>query len=496
MKSSASFFVRQLLLAATISLGIGTIWLVLALFVGTLVVEAWQGPDSNWPPRQLLAVKHDGTPLIKSIPRSTPLDATYSDTSGRTVPAPPVGNLIEPVYVFGGDWTQTSWLNEISWQTRLKSFVEPEHPSVIWYFVHDGKPDGAGYFAGYDRSTNRPVGFVGDSGFRPDRPSPDQQFPVSSSLMATLAIWSPSGLVNRGGQVAGSDPDASRIRESSVYVPAGNRLRLVDLRTRSVSTVFETPEPIESFGLCPQETAGKDDPARQPAVAVRTTHTIVALTPRHELLGTFTVPAKLQDSYMIAWYAIGKIGALAEFYHPWQTDPGENLAPRTICSVAPDGTMRSQTDLTLQSGMPVWSKQQESTLLVAALPAPLVLPIAEWFFVSLINQAPTISAGVRMMIESSWPSLLGVALLGLLLSIASWRRSRAFGLPLPHQVAWAIFVFLFGIPGYAGYRLHRRWATLAECPHCHHRAPRDREACAACRAAFPAPAPKGIEIFA
>jgi hypothetical protein len=83
MKSSASFFVRQLLLAATISLGIGTIWLVLALFLGTLAESAWQGPYSNWPPRQMLVVKSDGTPLIKSIPRSTPL---HSEFAGRTPP--------------------------------------------------------------------------------------------------------------------------------------------------------------------------------------------------------------------------------------------------------------------------------------------------------------------------------------------------------------------------------------------------------------------------
>ncbi len=496
MKASILFFVRQLLLAATISVGFGTIWLVLAVFLGTLALEAWQSPDSNWPPRQSLVVKRDGTPLIKSIPRSNPLDATYSDKSGRTVPAPPKTDLIEPVYLFAGNWTQTSWLSELPWQTRLKPFVEPEHPSVVWYFVHDGKPDGAGYFAGYDRNGNRAVGFIGDSGFQSDRPPPGQQFPVRSSLMTTVPFWSPSRFGISQGQVGGADPLTSRISLSAVYVPTANRLRVLDLRTRTVSTAFETPEPIESFGICEQDTAGRSDLARQPAVFVRTAHTIVAVNSAHEILSTFTVPGKLQDDYMIAWYALGKGDALAEFYHPWRTDPGENIAPRTICSVAPDGTLRSQTDLSLQSGMAVWSKQQESSLLVAALPAPLVWPIAEWFFVSLINQAPSFSAAVRMMIESSWPSLLAVAILGLLLAIASWRRSRAFGLPVPHQAGWAIFVFLFGIPGYAGYRLHRRWAARTECPNCHVRAPRDREACTACRTAFPAPAPKGIEIFA
>ena len=319
-------FVRQLLSAATIALGFGTVWLVLALFLGGLAVEAWPGPDANWPPRQMLVVKRDGTPLIKSIPRSNPLDATYSDMSGRTVPAPAKTDLIEPVQLFGGKWWRTSWLSEIPWQSRLKPFVEPEHPSVIWYFIHDGKPDGAGYFAGYDRSTNRPVGFIGDSGFTSDRPAPGHQFPVRGSLLTTF--WSPSRFGTSQGQVVGTDPLTSGIPLSAVYVPCSNRLRVLDLRTRTVSTVFEAPEPFESFGICRQDTAGKTDLGRQPAVVMRTAHTIVAMNSAHEILSTFTLPDKLQDSYMIAWYPLDNGEALTEFYHLWQTDLDENIAPR------------------------------------------------------------------------------------------------------------------------------------------------------------------------
>ncbi len=146
--------------------------------------------------------------------------------------------------------------------------------------------------------------------------------------------------------------------------------------------------------------------------------------------------------------------------------------------------------------MLVWSKQTESTLLFPAFPAPALLPVAEWFFVSFINQPSSFGAAVQMMLATSWPSFLAVTILALVLAAVAWRRSRAFGLPRWHQAAWAIFVFLFGILGYLGFRLHRRWPPRAECPHCHARAPRDREACSWCITAFPPSPPKGIEIFA
>ena len=55
---------------------------------------------------------------------------------------------------------------QAGWAERLTAFVNEREPTVNWFFVHDGKPDGAGYFVGYERTSNRRVGFIGMSGFR------------------------------------------------------------------------------------------------------------------------------------------------------------------------------------------------------------------------------------------------------------------------------------------------------------------------------------------
>ena len=44
--------------------------------------------------------------------------------------------------------------------------MDERDPSVTWFFVHDGQPQGAGYFVGYERVSNRRVGFIGLAGFR------------------------------------------------------------------------------------------------------------------------------------------------------------------------------------------------------------------------------------------------------------------------------------------------------------------------------------------
>ena len=144
----------------------------------------------------------------------------------------------------------------------------------------------------------------------------------------------------------------------------------------------------------------------------------------------------------------------------------------------------------MHSGLLFWREQREWRLLSIAFPAPLLYPLVDLFVVTLFNQPSTLA---QSLLESAWPSLLAVLLLGLALSFSAWRRARTFGLPGTDQVAWAIFVFLFGLAGFVGFLLHRRWPLRTECPHCHARVPRDRPACARCKLPFPGQAQQGIE---
>ena len=106
----------------------------------------------------------------------------------------------------------------------------------------------------------------------------------------------------------------------------------------------------------------------------------------------------------------------------------------------------------------------------------------------------TYSAALARSLTAWWPPLLAVTLLAALLAWYCCRRHRRYYQPA--AAVWFVFVLLTGMPGLVAYLYHRRWPVLEKCPACGHVVPRDREACARCGAAFPAPAPKGCEVFA
>jgi hypothetical protein len=261
-----------------------------------------------------------------------------------------------------------------------------------------------------------------------------------------------------------------------------------------VQTVLETPEPITSLVLIGAlSEAGAEQPDHG-ILLVRTTHKIYKIGREHVLLRTFVIPSELEDR-PASWYELENGQAIAEFYQRWIDDDNKNIGPKAVYRISADGTIAERAELPLQSGMLKWHKQHSATLFRWALPLPGFLPLIEPFMVMFIDQEPNYTSAAQSMVRNSWLSLTGIMVLSSLLAVATWHRSRAFVLSTPEQVMWVLFVFLFGLPGYIGYLLHRRWPLRQECPHCRVRVPWNRSACAACRRQFPAPASKGIEVF-
>ncbi len=131
-----------------------------------------------------------------------------------------------------------------------------------------------------------------------------------------------------------------------------------------------------------------------------------------------------------------------------------------------------------------------------ALPAPAIVFAIGVLRVIADNQPQNDAATVTAFLKVAGPSLIAVLALSIVLAILVQRRSRAFGLSRREQIVWSVFVFLFGLPAFVGWRIYRRWPIRQPCPNCHAQAPRDRVACAECGMRFPDPCLKGTEIFA
>jgi hypothetical protein len=104
--------------------------------------------------------------------------------------------------------------------------------------------------------------------------------------------------------------------------------------------------------------------------------------------------------------------------------------------------------------------------------------------------------GLARALADYWPSLLLAHLLAAALAIGAYRRQVRYGAAGRARLAWSLFVFFFGLPGWIGYIYLRSWPVLARCPDCAAVVPQDRTDCARCHVDFPLPALKGTEVFA
>jgi len=499
MSDHKSSFFRPLLWAATLAIGFGTLWTLLAVWLFAAIDNIRQGAEGNANSYEQLVVTPDGTPLIQSTRWDNLSLSTYRDLSGRTREAPEESHLLPGMSMPGEHGKPGVFADQPGWEHRLKYFVNEQEPTVVWYFVHDGKPEGAGYFVGYERVSNRRVGFIGLLGFRSDPVPVDEWIPVRNPLILDYSYWSSAPVWIYWGSGRGLQqfrPTQWDLPPRLVHVPSGNRLRLVDLATRTVNTVFEAPEPIEALAIPVLSSYARGRPATEQPILVRTGRQIQTLNRKYQITRVFNIPTEADRWSPVSWYEIGNGQALAEFDRPGVTRRAFSIAPRTLYRIASDGTIQDQFEVVLRSGTLALSEEMGSSLLALTLPAPVILIVIQPLFRMIVDPAQSYPAAVSGMLRSSWPSLSVVLVLTLVLAVMAKRRSRAFGLSKREQFAWAVFVFLLGLPAYVGFLLYRRWPIRQPCPNCHARVPRDRAACAECGTRFPDPSHKGIEIFA
>jgi hypothetical protein len=281
-----------------------------------------------------------------------------------------------------------------------------------------------------------------------------------------------------------------------VYLPSGSQLRQADLGARTVTTVYETPEPIESVGIPSLAYWSTGHSTTEQPILVRTTQQIHELDQEHHVKKVFSLPADLDRRSWIEWNEIksGQAIAVADALGP--TGQSDTVRRQLVYRINGDGAIEERFAIDLQTGLSAPNTAMQAFQMALVLPVPAILFAISLFLVIAINEPLSYPAAVTALLKDTWPSLIAVVALSIVLVILVLRRSRAFGLTRREQIAWSVFVLLFGLPAYVGFRLFRRWPIRQPCPNCRAQAPRDRVACPECGTRFPDPSLKGIEIFA
>ncbi|HEV8068461.1 MAG TPA: hypothetical protein VGP76_12045 [Planctomycetaceae bacterium] len=492
MKGDWGLLLRRLLSAMVLATGFGVLWLIAVAVLGTIVLEACFRGEPRV--RESIVVRSDGQLLIETR-RGRAVEG-YRDLDGRPFAGPGQPALILPIGLVGAQYQEgiDYFLRSgrVDWNWRLKAFEDDQHASNHWFFVHDGKENGSGYFVGYHWATFERVGFIGDSGFRRN-PLPAQQgIPVGRDLLI-WSQWSSARMEQDSGQVERERYQIkSRIPSHLVYVPSGNRVRLVDLAQQSVRTVFEGDSPIVGINLINEPAASRPASAQRLAILVRTERSISGLADDHRVIWRLPCSDESMRMRVALIYVLSDGQIVMTIRRGWEG----NIMRDRVYWLSPGGVVQKQQDAETQIGDLAWNERSEGLLLAWAVPVPAVFPALQPLVMVLGDMANSYLDAWRLMLEQSWLSLVGVALVTLALATATWWHSKRFALPLHERLVWWVFVALTGVPGFAGYLLHRRWPLRQTCSHCLAMTPLATGACAWCEKRFPGPIPKGTEVFA
>ena len=476
--------IRNLLLsialATILAIGVLFLWTMAFTWVFSVASQLMSPQQAN----EQLAFTEDGQPLVQTT--------TYrpnNTTVYRTLDGQEVDNLDKYELQGSNSWLpgpDMPNLENLNWWSRVIGFAEPSGLHGYWYLVTDEEPNGHGYFMGYDAKTKRATGYLGLKGFRTDAPPEAEQFEIDrrrSSYWGLLAG-------QQGNQ--GQEPYSYwRGSPPAIFMNSGQALVRIDLRHRSVTSIPVDGE-VVSVANIGQPVRVPDEPhaIEKSRIGVRLADRVVLLDDTGKALRSIGLPEDVRRRLLNVYLTTGPesvVVALADLHHELTE----------VYWLGPKDEVLRHEQLRLHGGFfrggkgPAWQT-------AVGLPSPLLCAIA--FAITRPEESiatgrfTDFSAAVSASLAESWPAMLVVLTISAVLAGASYRRQFRFA--KQEAVAWAIFVLLSGPAGLIGYLMHRHWPATERCSRCGAIVPRDRDTCRVCAAAFPAPAPRGIEIFA
>lgn len=485
MKKQGVF--QALMLAGTLAAGFGTVWGVLAVWavqVGEHVAGFERRSES-------LFFLNDATPRVLATDGG---DRQYFDLEHRPV-SPPADDMVitgvERLHLPACMPIRARW-RQHAWDQRIRWFTDGQSPAMHWYFCSDGRPDGFGYFVGYDSKTNACVGFLGLAGLRAEPLSAEEMIPFGGDQRGREqrvfnAVQNYDDAAYPMHMFYPMPTTPGSVSPWDVYVfGRDGRLCHADLRKQTVDTVLDGSV-FRSVGL--------GDDCREKLLLVpivRTDDAVMVLEANGRVTKRFPIPDALHGRDL-EFVATAGDGVMC-----WHS-PRHSLATEVdyqIYWVSPNGSTR-EAKTTLRW---VGDSVNQPVLFGVEVPVPAVVlgSVAVQRPRELLEHgmAATYGEGLGQAVSEYRPAIAIAFVISLVLAVLCYRRQVRYGARGVERVVWPLFVLVLGLPGWIGYRFGRAWPLLDTCPTCRAAVPRDRAECLRCAADFPGPVLKGTEVFA
>jgi hypothetical protein len=278
-----------------------------------------------------------------------------------------------------------------------------------------------------------------------------------------------------------------------VFIPTSDgKLYLADIQKRSVTIVHEG-EPLLSAARFNQP---DDSLARvKSGIALRTETSIEVLDAIDgRFLRRFSIPNEFRtEDFMFGLTNNSEmVLEIADQYG----DTLESSHNVRIVQVHANGTKEDHTVTLAQ--IAIGKRFQASGCLRVPAPFLLAAEIALDRGSEIMQRKlePTLSATARRLLSEYYPTFLLAVAISLVCAVACLLRLTRYSASRTERILWPLFVLLFGVPGWVGFRFCRTWPVLEACGNCNVRVPRDHEECVACATEFPLPVKIGTEVFA
>jgi hypothetical protein len=476
---------RRLLPAALLALlltsGAWVLWDVI-FSVGQAVVKATLFPAT---PGQQLVFTLDGSALVQSwVP---PYIKTVLHTlDGQAVVDEETLLLQDESHFYTdspGPAEEPS--SRRDWATRIHGFGRSRPEPTYWYLVQDDQPRSLGYFEGYSPETKRLIGYMGIRGFRGTVPPVDERVVLDEH-------WQGGGnYAQSQGSSVGTEPQGlAPQKDSAVFVLSDGKLFRFDFAAQAVREVM-MPEPVISVATTAEPKLVPDDRrvVFELRLVVRLAKELLIADWEGRPLKAVKLPEELQKSRFQVFETTGDQWIVVKNLH------GAWNLPTEIYWIDSGGAIARHERVQLGNSVPADPRLQAW---MGAFVAPMPLP---WTLFSLTARpwlmrpdGTLTTRSLKETIAYSWPAFAMLCMVSIVAAVVCYRHQR--GVVGRDAAFWAIFVFLFGLPGLLGYWTHRRWPALERCSVCARLVPRDGLECPRCAASFPEPAARGIEIFA
>lgn len=369
-----------------------------------------------------------------------------------------------------------------------------------WYFVHDNRLHGHGYFVGYKDTTKdrRLIGYIDRDGFGTKEPSQEKMFCVSGIRAKIVDEFFHAGLaeslyldqdkrlrrVDLSEYGYRSFGPGNKRDDGPLYLLADDGLVRVDLFKREIKWQWK------DAGLLSIQRAYRNkakiptsiEAARSPSMTAylaRFKDRIEAVDTQLKPIQTYPLPEEMRDR-RLRWIQFFNNSAIVE------ADTGTPTHKLYWFDASGRITRRETVDLECKPKPEQIAEYRRESTRYFVLKNAICGIVPTYLTIKFYKGDPTIAATNRTI---AWSA---TCLFSLFWVSLCFRRQQRYD--ASNTWHWLLFVFLFGGLGYFGYRLHRRWPPMVPCSHCGRKSPRDRVACCRCGGEFPAPSPKGFEI--